>query len=124
MVQAIQKIFNNIKYFIDCNLSSFACIIEFILPYCAFFIGQYEYQIAGQMTCGREVIYILILYMLILFLKSIANKRGKGDKLPIPSKRFTKRDEINSVSVNNSDLSEMILYLADLEDYIDKYYIK
>ena len=53
-------------------------------------------------------------------LRSYANKIGKGTTIPVPDKRFTEVDDYGEVSIPNNRIQELILYLADLEDWLER----
>ena len=53
-------------------------------------------------------------------MKAIGNRAGKGASIPMPSKRFTEVDGDGEVTVEQSRLTELILYTADLEDWFAK----
>ena len=107
--------------FVTSNLRNFANILSALLPYVMYLVGQ---QIcshnAGQIKVGFELLIPLGFCVVIYFLKSAANKIGKGITIPVPSKRFTEVDEDGEVSVQNSRVQELILYLADLEDWLER----
>ena len=109
-----------VYYFITNNLRNFAKFLNFILPYVMYSIGQYVRNQRGMLSVGGEIFIPLIFCILIFFIKSYANKIGKGTTIPIPNKRFTEEDDDGEVSIENRRIQELILYTADLEDWLER----
>jgi hypothetical protein len=110
------------KYFIKINLMTFANIINWIIPYAMYFAGQYVAAGEIKTIIGQygEVLVPLFFMVLIYYLKSAANKFGKGTKIPVPESRFTTVDGDGEASIENNRLQELILYVADLEDWMER----
>ena len=114
------EIFRNVRYFIKNNLVTFANVLNLILPYIMYLCGQDVANSRGKISIGGEIFFPLAFVVLIYYLKSMANKLGKGTTIPLPEKRFTQVDDDGEVSVENKRLQELILYLADLEDWLER----
>lgn len=110
----------SIVYFVKNNLMAFANILNIIVPYAMYFIGQYVMTGKIKLIFGIELLIPLICGILIFYIKSTANKIGKGTTIPVPSKRFTKVEDDGEVSIENRRIQELILYVADLEDYLER----
>lgn len=119
-LEIILDIVQAITYFITNNLRNFAQLLNLILPYAMYFIGQKVYANRGQVTVGSELFIPIVVYMIIYYLRSYTNKIGKGMTIPVPEKRFTQVDDYGEVSVPNNRIQELILYLADLEDWLER----
>ena len=105
---SIVKFFKNNINFI-CNL------IQFILPFLMFAVGKY---------IGNKfyLIIALIILIIIFFIKSVYKQIVIKDRLsdfPIPSKRFTKETD-GEVNMEESRLEELLLYVCDVEDWIEQ----
>lgn len=107
-------------YFIESNLRNFARILNLVLPYLMYLIGQYVYEDRGNFAIGSEIFIPIIFCMIIYYIRSYANKIGKGTTIPIPNERFTEVDDDGEVSIENNRIQELILYLADLEDWLER----
>lgn len=121
VLDVTKDVFRNFTYFIKSNLLTFANVLNFIMPYTMYFVGQYV--ISGKVdkfVIGYEALIPLAFIVLMYYLKSIANKIGKGMTLPMPDKRFTQVDEDGEVSVEHKRLQELLLYVADLEDWMER----
>lgn len=107
-------------YFLKNNLMTFANVLNLILPYTMYFIGQYVVFDRGNIAVGGEIFVPLIFIVVIYYLKSTANKIGKGVTIPLPNKRFTQVDDDGEVSIEHKRIQEMLLYMADLEDWLER----
>lgn len=113
-IEIILDTIYGIGYFIKKNLRSFANILNLGCPYLMYLYGFNSNEV------GYEVFIPVIVMFVVYFLRSLANKLGTGDMVPIPVKRFTKEEEDGEITVENSRIQELILYLADLEDYLER----
>lgn len=109
-------IFRNIRYWFDNNARNFPTILNIILPYLMYYLG---------VKLKTRYLYLVLLIPVIVYLvsyysKSYANKINKGSAIPVPSKRFTQEDEFGEVSIDQDRISELILYMADLEDFLSR----
>lgn len=107
-------------YFITNNLRNFARILNFVLPYLMYIVGQNACETRGYLDVGGELFIPIVFCIMIYMLRSYANKTGKGTTIPVPNKRFTEVDDDGEVSVPNNRIQELILYLADLEDWFER----
>ena len=107
-------------YFIESNLNNFARLLNLALPYLMYLIGQYVYEDRGKFAVGSEIFIPLIFCIIIYYIRSYANKIGKGTTIPVPNERFTEVDDDGEVSIENNRIQELILYLADLEDWLER----
>ena len=109
-----------IDYFIKNNLRNFAWILNFILPYVMYIVGQNVCATRGYLDIGGELLIPIAFCIITYILRSYANKIGKGTTIPVPNKRFTEVDDDGEVSIQNNRIQELILYLADLEDWLER----
>lgn len=110
----------NTIYFLHVNLRYISAMIEISVPYCMYLIGLKMSVARGGVKIGSEIFLPIICTIVIYYLREFANRTGKGNTIPIPEKRFTKVDDDGEVSIENARISELILYMADLEDYMHR----
>lgn len=110
----------SVGYFIKSNLRNFAIILNIALPYVMYFIGQYVAVDRKGVAVGGELFVPIVFIVFIFYIKSTANKLGKGTTIPLPEKRFTKIEDDGEVTIENKRVQELILYLADLEDWLER----
>ena len=109
-----------VHYFVTNNLRNFARILSFILPYVMYVIGQNVCAERGKIAFGGELFIPILFCVITYYIRSYANKIGKGATIPVPEKRFTEVDDDGEVSIRNSRIQELILYMADLEDWFER----
>lgn len=97
-----------------------ANIFNAAIPYAMYFIGQEMFSKRNEISIGWELMIPIGALFVVYFLKQLGNKYGKGTTIPIPDKRFTSIDEDGEVSVSYDRAQEMLLYMADLEDYLER----
>lgn len=112
--------FFGFAYFVKSNLVNFANILNFTSPYVMYAVGRYITHKRGNESIGGEIFIPILFAVVTYYLKSTANKLGKGITVPVPEKRFTQVDDDGEVSIENNKIQEIILYLADLEDWLEK----
>lgn len=120
IIEITIDVVNNLTYFIKNNLIAFANILNLILPFLMYFCGQEVALNRNTIAVGGEIFLPLLFIVLVFYIKSIANKIGKGMTLPLPEKRFTQVDDDGEVNIENKRLHELILYVADLEDWLER----
>lgn len=120
IVEVTYETICSVGHFIESNMRNFAIILDVILPYAMYFLGQYAAIDRNNITVGGEIFIPIVLTIIIFYLKSMANKLGKGITIPIPDKRFTKVEDDGEVTIENKRIQELILYLADLEDWMER----
>lgn len=104
-------------FVIKSNLYSMLVIIELMSPFIILKISK---------SLGIDILNIsmialwLLIYLVIYILKRLVNKQSYGYEFPVPRKRFTSCDGVGEYSINNDDIQEVILYLADVEDFLEK----
>lgn len=119
LVEITIDAFRSIIIFFEDNLMKFVNILNVLFPYAMLFYGQYIGETRG-ISVGWEILIPLVFAIIVYYLKSVANKIGKGITIPLPSKRFTEVDDDGEVSIENKRIQELLLYMADLEDWLEK----
>lgn len=109
-----------VSYFIKSNLRHLATFLSVILPYIMYLIGQEVALNRGKLAFGGEIFVPIVFGALIFYVRSIANKLKKGVAIPLPDERFTKVEDDGEVTIENKRIQELILYLADLEDWFER----
>ena len=120
LIDVTMDAINNVTYFIKDNLLTFATILNVMIPYIMYFVGQDVAINRGRILVGGELFLPIIFTVIIYYLKSSANKIGKGISVPIPDKRFTEVSDDGEVNIENKRIQELILYIADLEDWMER----
>lgn len=98
------------------NLQGFINLFKIILPIGCLIYGRFLNNKEIKMT----IICIIFIYVLIFYIEQFLNRIGKGSKIPVPIRRFTSEDEFGEISIENERLSELIIYINDVEDWLTK----
>ncbi len=106
---------HEIKYILEGGIKYFTKLIRFILPYIMYYLGA-SFKISPYIIVAIPICVFIITYIM----DSYANKIGKGMAVPVPDRRFTEVSDDGEVSISNTRIQEMILYLADLEDWMER----
>lgn len=109
-----------VKYAIVYNVYNAAAIVSAALPYAMYAMGQSMALERGYFHFGAEIVVPILVGLVTYYAKEISNRSGKGKTVPMPARRFTTVDDDGEVTVDQARLHEMILYVADLEDWFAK----
>lgn len=118
--QVVKEMCYGVRYTLLSNLYNFAELLLILLPYGMYFLGQWLYVERGYVAVGGEMFVPVLVLPLIYILKGVANKAGKGKAVPVPRERFTDVSEDGEVTIRTDRTQELILYIADLEDYLER----
>jgi len=120
LLEITVDIFYNVGYFLRKNINTFASAINVLIPYLMYFVGQGVVLQGNEIHIGGEIVIPLLSAVVVYYLRTIANKIGKGITVPLPERRFTEVDDDGEVSIENNRIQELLLYVADLEDWLEK----
>lgn len=110
----------NTKIFLKNNINNIMLIVYLVIPYLMYYIGQYVRESRGKMAIGGEIFIPIIIYLIIYYIRAYYRKVKKSFDIPAPNKRFTEKLDDGQVNVEVERVQELILYLSDLEDYLEK----
>ena len=120
LVETIEDMFNMLGYILSTSIYPISKILMFILPYLMFMLGLTIYKDSGDDMKAVILLIPILINMLSYILKSAANKIGKGETPPVPYKRFTSNDGDGEVSVENSRVQEMLIFVYDYEEWLER----
>lgn len=116
----IMDVFAMVFMWLEDNLRNIAKLLNILLPFLMLYIGQAVYQERGKFAVGGEILVPIFVGVIIYFFRSFANKIGKGMSIPTPSERFTEEDDDGEVTIPTSRIQELILYMNDLENWLER----
>lgn len=102
-----------IKYYTNENIHAVATLVRVSLP----LIGIGLYKVTGTLY---SVILCLVIEFLISVMKKYGENKGKGTMPPLPSHRFTTAEESGEVTIEKQDINEMIIFMCEYEDWLEK----
>ena len=115
---SISELYHQFKYFISINIKYLIKLIDISIPYIYAYISILLYRERNNLIIGYEVLIPIIAYIILSILNNFLNKINRGYDIPIPRERFTTLNDNGNVSVDNSSVNDIILYLYDLEEYL------
>lgn len=115
---SILELYHQFKYFISINIKYLIKLIDISIPYIYAYISILLYRERNNLIIGYEVLIPIIAYIILSVLNNFLNKINKGYDIPLPRERFTTLNDNGNVSVDNSSINDIILYLYDLEEYL------
>lgn len=118
--EVISEGLHSVAYFAKHNLRYVGTLIEVATPYMMYVLGQKLATERGVITVGGELFVPLFLWLFANFIKGVANKVNRGARIPKPDVRFTEVDEDGVVTVSEDRLEELLVYVADLEDWMER----
>lgn len=116
----LYDVIRSVKRFIKKNLNNFANVMIGIAPFLFLLLGENSYANRGYFAVGGELLAVAPAYVLVIaILKACAKRQHVIEGMPVPAERFTevKGDEVN---VNYDRVNDLLLYVADLEDWMEK----
>jgi len=116
----IVPLFSEVGYFVVKNLYFMSIVLKIATPYLFLLIVCDLYNSRGYFGFGGEYAFPIVMYILIYIMQRIANKNNAGNGIPTYPKRFTEETSDGGVSVNQDDIQEMLLYMADVENYLER----
>lgn len=120
MLEVAEEAVHSAVYFAKRNLRNVGTFIDLTAPYLMYFLGQGLALDRGQFAVGGELFVPIALWFVAGYLKGVANKMNKGKRIPKPEKRFTEVDEDGIVSIEEERVEELLVYMADLEDWMER----
>ena len=116
----IGEMLSVVVYVLSTSIYPISKLLIIALPYVMYLIGAEMYKVRGYFAIGGEVFIPIVLFLISWFLKSFADKIGKGEAPPVPSERFTTEDGDGEVSCEYSRMQEMLLFVNDYEKWLER----
>ena len=118
--EAAFEVADDFIYCFKRTLIIWVTMLDLICPYLMWWLAAYLYNERGEFAIGGEI-FIPILFMFVSnVLKNIAIRHNEALSFPVPRKRFTRNDGNGEYSVEQNRIQEMILYVADVEEYLER----
>lgn len=107
--------------FLKNNLRNVSIILRIGLPYLMWYLGIYLYKQRGYFAIGSEIFIPVIVLIINYYIRQFANRVGKGERIPVPEKRFTEAgEEDGEYTIETNRIEELILYMSNLEDWLER----
>lgn len=101
-----------VMYWLNKNIYILITLSMVVMPF------AYLVQAAARQ---EDIIrYALGMFMLWVLKRIVEETGGTSNNIPIPRERFTKQEADGGYSIEKDRLQEMILYVADVEEYLER----
>ncbi len=120
VLQITSELLYDMYYWLKLNLGNIARIVTMLFPFLTYWLGYKDKTYNLPMFDIQAILGIVSIYTIVYYLYKAHNKVNKGTTMPIPKKRFTEKSEYGEVSIENDRIEELILYLGELEDWMER----
>lgn len=117
--KSLMSMLYDVVMFVVDNLYNVYILIKLACPYVMLYLGVYLYEERGAFRVGGEFFIPVFMFAVSSFIHRYANMKNKGDSIPVPKKRFTETME-DGYSINQDEVNEVILYVGEVEDYLER----
>lgn len=108
------KYFNYLRFFLKHGIVPMAKLFVVVAP----FLSVIAYAKTESLSKSFAVSFVFLVSAFIL--KTYSNIINAGNDIPILEYRLTKEDEAYGVTANKEDIEEIILYVNDIENWIER----
>lgn len=120
VLDGMESFLNKFGYFVKINANYFSIMFKYSCPFVMLWLGQYAALERGKFAVGGEILLAIVFLVFENYFKGYARKNNTGDALPMARKRFTVEDGNGEISIDRKDLEEMIIYVNEIENYIER----
>lgn len=113
----INELYNELKFLIKNSIYPVVTLYGAAFPTMCFFMGKA--QLPDEPT-WLLIVLIMVAQIALYCIKWYLTKMGKGNDVPSPVERFTSVSNDGEVTVDVDRMQEMLLYVADVEDYLER----
>ena len=98
--------------------SKLPMLVLYFIPYV---IIASSYLVGCSVVASMNMFWLTVLVQSVCFITSKYLKYNKVEDtgFPVPVKRFTSESRDGEVTIENSRLQEMIIYVCDVEDWLE-----
>lgn len=121
LFDVLVELYKSIKYRVVNSVYIIALLLEFSMPYIMYRLGYSLYISRGGIYIGSELLLPIVLFFIVKVLKEYAKKKNIVDEMPIPDKRYTRVDEEGNVHMDRNKYMEMMIYVANVENYLERH---
>lgn len=122
ILEGFQRAFKATVYFIKHNLKKLSKGVLVALPFIMYYLGT-RYGLSKDGIAMWIIIPSLVFGLSAMIDWIAKNYENKVD-LPVPPKRFTRVDEDGEVTIETKRLQELIIWLSEYEDWLERKGIK
>lgn len=121
LLEVIGELFYEVCYYTKKVVSALPLLIVVATPYLMFMAGEIVGDEQGTGVISSWVFTPIVLYILAYLIDKVVRKaHNKTTSCPIPAKRFTEENEDGEINIDTNRLQELIVYMADLENWFER----
>lgn len=124
MLSLLGSLVKTIGWYLSKILSNFGFVITYltyVLILFTYFVGNGCVLIEDDVDLLNIAVITLMMILIRIAAFCLKEVSPVKDGIPIPEKRFTEIDKDDGmVSVDNNRIQELLLYVADLEDSLER----
>lgn len=121
LTEVIGELFYEVRYYTKRLVSTLPLLIIVATPYLMFMAGEIVGDEQGTGVISSWVFTPIALYILAYLIDKVVRKaHNKTTSCPIPTKRFTEESEDGEINIDTNRLQELIVYMADLENWFER----
>ena len=110
--------YSGLIYAVQFNLRYVANLVQLGIPYSMYFLGQMAATDRSVTSFAFDMLTPIVATIVVFYTKEVSNKVNRGSSIPVPNERFTELGEDGEVTVEAERTQELLLYVADLEDWM------
>lgn len=111
LLQTLVELFATLKYGVVEELDKIAVLIQILIPVVIARMG---------LSTSKTLVVSCVLVVVVKYVKEVGYKLNHVTErgFPIPTNRFTHKDENGFIDIKDEDAQEAVLYLCEVEDYL------
>lgn len=117
MKRIARKVENKTRFFIKHMANPLGKLLTLMCPFIVILMHKGDYKSSKEFM--YTLIIVLLTFAVAAVLRGLAEACNCSDNIPVPRKRYTVEKE-GSVQVREDEVEEVILYMCDVEDYLER----
>ena len=117
---SVIEIIYDMFYYLEKTICLWSTAVNLACPYCMWYVTVELYNARGEFKVGGEIFIPVLFIFISNVLRNLTVRRNLGNAIPVPRKRFTKEEGSGEYSIEEDRIQEMILYVADVEEYLSR----
>ena len=120
--QSVTSLLYNVRYICTMIFKAMPILIVITTPFVCMYLVMHMYNQRGCFTFGGEWLVPIVAYIIAYLIQNVKQSMYEDiNGFPVARKRFTKRGKRGEPIFKMSDVYEMVEYLAEVEDYCERY---
>ena len=109
-----RRFYNACRFYVKHGIKFFSKMMFIVCPFLSL-LSYIAYESVG-ISVAVSIAFIIIGYIL----EAMCFVLNEGKDFPVPYRRFTIEDEYDGISVKKDDINDMISYVCDVENFLER----